>query len=353
MKKLWFDILTPKQAKLFGCISLKLEKRGFDTIVTAREYDYTIPVLKKLGVKFSAVGGYAEGLREKILEEAKRIIELLHIVNDFNALLAFPNPVAARIAFGLGKPYIAFTDSPHSEAPSRLSLPLASAVIFSSCIPKNEVEKYVIRDKTLLVQFNGVDEVEWLKDFSFDISYLRNWELEPYNYVVIRPPEIKASYYKYSKQEVLSFAIKTIEFAIKSGYKVIYLPRYGDDNIAKGFRNAKEVVIPDEGIDGTKVAYYAKAVISGGGTMAREAALLGTPGISIFPSELHVNKCVSAWGFPLWHQTKLDEAYNTIKNILKLSEHEIILYKEHAEKLLRNLESPFEALIKVLEIALR
>jgi len=353
MVKLWFDILTPKQAKLFGHMSLELKRRGFDTVVTAREYDYTIPVLKSFGAEFMVIGRYAVGLREKLLEEAKRIIELLHSVNDFDALLAFPNPVAARIAFGLGKAYIAFTDSPHSEAPSRLSLPLASAVIFSSCIPKSEIEKYVVKDKTLLVQFKGVDEVGWLKDSFFDTNYIRKWGLEPHSYVIIRPPEVKASYYKYGNQDVHNFVIRIIELAIKSGYKVLYLPRYIDDSIAKNFAIREFIVPSSEGVDGTKVAYYARAVISGGGTMAREAALLGTPGISIFPSELHVNKCVSEWGFPLWHLTDLAEAYITIRNILKLPDHEIEFYKERAKELLRSLESPLDALNNVLKAILR
>jgi predicted glycosyltransferase len=351
MAKLWFDILTPKQAKLFGHMSLELMKKGFEVIITARDYEYTLPVLRNIGVNFVVIGKYVEGLREKVLEEARRTIELLQIINDFDILLAFPNPVAARIAFGLGRTYIAFTDSPHSEAPSRLSLPLATAVIFSSCIPKSEIERYVMKDKALLVQFNGVDEIEWLKSFSPDVAYLRKWDLEPFNYVVIRPPEIKASYYKYSDHSVPTFIIKIIELIIKNGYKVLYLPRYNDDNVMKSFKDMKEFIVPKgESVDGTKVAYYAKVVISGGGTMAREAALLGTPAISIFPSELYVNRCVMDWGFPLSHLTDLDEAYNNIKNILKSSVNSIELYKEYVKMLLKNLESPSEALSKVLKM---
>ena len=349
MKRIWIDVLTPKQARLFGAIYHKLKKMGYDAIVTARNYDYTAQVLQKLEINFIIVGGYADDLKGKLIEEAKRTIELLNLLNDFDALLAFPNPVAARIAFGLKRPYIAFTDSPHSEAPSRLALPLATAVISSSCIPKGEIERYIIRDRAVVMQFHGVDEVEWLKDASINTYELKNIGVEPFNYIVIRPPEIKASYYTYGvANTILDFILKLAECAVKRNYKVVYLPRYRDDPLIKRFANEKNIIIPWEGVEGTTLVYYAKFVISGGGTMAREAALIGTPGISLFPGELYVNKCVAEWGFPLIQTNDPEKLNNIVERLFNMREDELNEIKTKAMELLKKLEAPSSTLNQVL-----
>ena len=44
----------------------------------------------------------------------------------------------------------------------------------------------------------------------------------------------------------------------------------------------KKIIIPDEVVDGLNLIWYSDFVISGGGTMNREAAALGVPVYSIF-----------------------------------------------------------------------
>ncbi|MEL9939467.1 MAG: DUF354 domain-containing protein [Ignisphaera sp.] len=348
---IWLDVLTPKQAKLFGHIYLSLRENGYKVILTARNYEYTLSVLRSIGVEYKAVGQYVEGLKEKVVEEAKRMLSLLEILENFDVLIAFPNPVASRIAFGLGKPYIAFTDSPHSKAPSRLSLPLSTAVIFSSCIPREEIEKYIYREGTIIRQFHGVDEVEWLKEFNPDPHYISKWGLEPYEYVVIRPPETKASYYTMQGHNIVALLEKIIAESIAKGYKVFYIPRYKDDPLMHKHEGNPNVIIPSntEDVDASKISYYAKLVITGGGTMAREAALLGTPGLCLFPTRLYVNECVSEWGFPLFHVPEVQKAYETFRHLIDTPANQLEQYKVLAKERIRLLETPSQALKNVLK----
>lgn len=344
LKTLWIDILTPKQARLLGSIASELSSMGYRTIVTARDYDYTIGTLQRMGIDFKTVGGYAYDLREKLVIEARRIIELLDYLEDFDAAIAFPNPVAARISFGLGKPFIAFTDSPHSVAPSRLTLPLARAVIASTCIPQHEIRKYIYRNETIVEQFRGVDEVQWLKDYEPDINAIRELELEPFNYIVVRPPEVRASYYTY--RDTRGEIAKIVEAAMDMGLRVVYLPRYAQDPIVERFRDRKEFVVPSRsvGVEGPTLAFYATAVVTGGGTLAREAALMGTLGISLFPQQLYVNKCVEEFGFPLKQVESSEEALRLIRDAVRDPEK----HKSRSRWLIYSLETPMSALLRVL-----
>jgi predicted glycosyltransferase len=346
LRNIWIDVLTPKQAMLLGSLTIKLISRGYNTILTTRDYDYTQAVLHNLGLKPIVIGRYGSTVLEKLIEDIDRMRKLVELLRDsFDIAIAYPNPVAARIAFGLSKPYIALTDSPHSEAASRLSIPLASYVVFSRCIPEASIEVYVYKEKTKLVQYNGVDEVEWLKDVEPDLGYIKSLELEPYGYVVARPPEVKASYYRYPK--VFNIFKKLIDAVLDIGFKILYLPRYRDDPLIPSLSTRENVVIPsrDRGVIGYHVVYYAVSTITGGGTLAREAALLGTYGISLYPEELYVDKCVRDWGLPLARCRSEEECLKILYSSLRDPEK----YKSYARSVLKSLEKPSDAVFKILE----
>jgi len=84
-------------------------------------------------------------------------------------------------------------------------------------------------------------------------------------------------------------------------------------------------------------------VITGGATMAREAAFHGTLGISLFPGKLVINEVVEEMGFPLKNHVSPSEAYELALKSLK----EKTLYD--VEKLLAELERPNEVVVKEVE----
>jgi len=71
------------------------------------------------------------------------------------------------------------------------------------------------------------------------------------------------------------------------GVKVVLLPRNKaqaaqiKSNWPQWFEGSK-VVVPKEAVDGLNLLWYSDLVVSGGGTMNREAAALGVPVYSIF-----------------------------------------------------------------------
>ncbi len=348
---IWLDVLTPKQAMLFGSMALELMEHGYSITLTARDYDYTFAVLRNLGIRFIPVGRYADIPTDKIVEEAKRIIELVEKIKYFDVLISYPNPVASRISFGLGKPYIAMTDSPHSEAPSRLSLPLAHIVVFSKCIPEESIKPYIVEGKTKLIQYNGVDEIQWIKNFVPNEKYVKSLGLEPYNYIVLRPPEIKASYYRdRSVIHVFEIIVKKI---LEMNITIVYLPRYKDDEIAMKYNHNELFIVPQQsvGILGTNLLYFSLAAISGGGTMSREAALVGTLGISLFPEDLYVDICIRNKGLPLKRYSIsecsdiVDRIISEIRCIIKEPEK----FRSIAKQVVDEMEKPSQTILRLLK----
>jgi hypothetical protein len=186
-----------------------------------------------------------------------------------------------RSAFALNIPIIVTADTPHAEAVNRLTIPLASTLLISEAIPKTLFKKYGPRK---IVQFQGVDEVAWARDSNRQKTFEFKRPL-----IVVRQLEMKAAY-------ALGKVDVTIDVANKlsSLGTVVFLPRYSKPASGK-------LIVMDEFVDSASLAAQSDLVVSVGGTIAREAALQGTPSIVISEfGRIQVNEYLSKKGFPLF-----------------------------------------------------
>ena len=345
---MWLDALTSKQGTLLGFIARELERAGFSTLVTCREYEYTVGSLKRLGIDPIVVGRYSEGdPYDKVLADAERILKLIPIVKEKRPtlLVAYPNPSAARLAYGVGIPYVGITDSPHAEIPSRLSLPLASVILCSKAIDPGDIGRYVFRGNARLVQYEAVDELFWILRSRPNVRYVKSLGLDPRKYVVLRPHEEKATYY-----QGLKVGVDVVKLALtlkREGYDVVLLPRYRSH--LKLIRELNSLGVRPRiirgGYDGVSLTYHAAAVITGGASIAREAALLLTPGLTYYPGRLAINEYVRSKGYPLFNITTNDEALEIIDKHAKSLKPP---YDDIVGKLTKDFEDPMKTLLQTI-----
>ena len=299
------------------------------------------------------IGSYSEGDSiSKVKADIDRMLGLLKIIKEEkpDLLIAYPNPPAARVAYGVGIPYIAITDSPHSEVPSRLSLPLATAVIFSECIPTQEIRKYTYEKASFLMPYGGIDEITWLLRTKPNVNYVRSLGLKEWNYVIIRPHERFATYYKDLVPRVDLHEI--IHALSENDLTAVIIPRYRDHltfaNELK--RKGLRIKIIQEMYDGVSLSFYARCVISGGSTLAREAALLMTEGITYFPKDLYVNKCVMEKGYPLHKALTTDEILDIVERI---PDKKKVRHDEVINKLGQDFEDIIPVILKSIDEVVR
>ncbi len=328
--KVWLDAITAKDALLMVKIAEMLDKKGIPNFITARNYDYTQSILSRHNRTYYDVGRHGgKELSSKLDASIERMKDLKKVANkekpDWHISLS--SPEATRIAFGLGVKIIQLNDAPHSYWVNRLTLPLAKWVIIPLAIPLRKYIDFVPYKK--IITYKGVDEIAWLRDFEPQPNVLAELGLKPRKYIVFRPPEIYASYYptKVETQE-------TIE-QILSYPKVVALPRYQKQKEELSKRD--NVVILPGGLDFQSLLYYSNAVVTGGATISREAALLGVPSVCLFPKPLDIESWLSGLGYPLYK--------NPTKN--KLEE---LLYKPASRKPVTiKLESPIDVIERLLE----
>jgi predicted glycosyltransferase len=107
--------------------------------------------------------------------------------------------------------------------------------------------------------------------------------------VTVRPPAIEAHYHNPEAEVLLDAALNFLTQA--PDVRVILLPR--NDSQARTLRETwgkwitnHKFVIPEHAVDGINLIWFSDLVVSGGGTMNREAAALGVPVYSIFRGKI-------------------------------------------------------------------
>ncbi len=179
------------------------------------------------------------------------------------------------------------------------------------------------------------------------IDYIEYFSLKKENYIVFRCEESKAAYFQelYPSVEPGSTAIGTIINRIRDklpNLDYVVFPRYAEqiDLLSKS-----DVIIPDKSVDTPSLFAYSNAVMTGGGTMGRESALLGTPTVYSFPLELAVSKFIAEKGFPLFHTPNPDELSEMIIKLVntpKMDENIRI-------DLLNEMETPFDGIQRAIK----
>ncbi|TMQ31214.1 MAG: DUF354 domain-containing protein [Nitrospirae bacterium] len=141
-----------------------------------------------------------------------------------------------------------------------------------------------------IVKYPGIKEDVYVPRFVPDPRIRPQLGLQEQDLVVtLRPPASEAHYHNPQSDELFEAAIEFL--SKKPDVKLVALPRNEKQAICLKqrwpdlFSNGK-MRIPEHVVDGLNLIWYSDLVISGGGTMNREAAALGVPVYSIFRGKI-------------------------------------------------------------------
>jgi len=321
--KIWYDACTGKHVRYGVAVAQRLRTSGHEVILTTRKHLDTLALSKLLGEKFKVVGEYSPiSMYSRLKESLKRQLIFCEMFEneppDYG--VSHGSIDLCRVAFGLGVPTISTADAPHATAANKLALPLVDVLITSKAIPPREYENFGVKK---IVQFDGVDEVAWVK----------NCKPRPIKYekplIVVRQMETMASYAKGKLDVTEQIAQKLVSIG-----SVMFIPRYDR-------QPRPALVVPQKFVDSVSLTATADLVISVGGTISREAALQGTPSIVISTfGASYVNNYLSKLEFPLF---TVDPS-----QILKLAKKHIGKKRDVKEQL-KKLENPVDYIEKIVQ----
>lgn len=278
--RIWIDLTNSPHVVIFRPLIPRMEARGHEVVVTAREFAQTIGLLERFGIAFSAVGAHGGGGRlGKMRAAATRTAALARFARRGRFDLAIAHgstdqPPAARLA---GIPQVTMFDYEHAAAMHHLNGRLARRVLVPSAIPESALSRYGIRPPKL-VRYPGLKEEYYLADHTFDPGVRGELGLDATRLVaVLRPPPEVTLYHRGLSDEVFAATLGRLE--ADDAVQVVVLPRVDAQRDAL---RGRDVIVPERPVDGPSLIEAADLVISAGGTMNREAVALGVPAYTPF-----------------------------------------------------------------------
>lgn len=286
--KIWIDVLTPKQANLFSVLVRRLRQRGHEALVTTRRYREVEQLLQIRRTEATAIGAHGGAhLRTKLVESSKRITELAEYAVGKSPDLAISlcSPEAARVAFGLGIPHYALCDSPHAEAVCRLSIPLSRRLFTPKAVPRSAWKRYGIASSNI-IRYNALDPAAWIPVYAPGVDPREGLGLDREKpIVVLRTEEEYASYLLQSATPRNNIVAQLARALRELGVQAVVLPRYEKQVEVLTQELAGIASVLPKVVDAIGLISRASFFLGAGGTMSAEAALMGIPTISCYPSE--------------------------------------------------------------------
>lgn len=312
--KIWIDIVNSPHVRFFNGIIKKLREDGHEVIITARDFSNIHDLLDIFNQEYTSIGDHGVTLEEKLLSSTKRAYELAQFIKDkeIDVAISKHSIEMPRVAFGLGIPNIFILDNEHAIAANKLTLPLISKLIIPEIFDVWNTIKFGM-DPNNIIRYNGTCEVTHLEDFDYNPNILEDLglELQKDKIILMRPEPSLASYLD---ADCTKSVLTPIVEQLKDIADILVIPRFKMQG--ELFEDIPNVHIVKTPVDTFSLMKKADLVIGAGGTMNREAALLGTPVISCYPgSQLSVDTYYINKGL-MNRSTSLDEIITMSKKLL-------------------------------------
>jgi uncharacterized protein len=281
-KKIWIDIDNSPHVPFFKPIIHELKNRGVDVLLTARDTYQVCDLLKFHHIHCEVVGRhYGKNKLLKILGNCLRAVQFLPIITKHRPGLALSHGSRAQVLVCavMGIPSVLMSDYEHSTETGFVK---PNWVLTPEVIPDN----FMSRKRGHTLKYPGLKEEVYIARLRPDPSILRTLGVLPDDIVVtLRPPATEAHYHNPETDKLFAAVLELL--AVHPNIRAVTLPRNARQVadlkqkwaclIASG-----KMIIPTSAVDGLNLIWFSDLVISGGGTMNREAAALGVPAYSIF-----------------------------------------------------------------------
>lgn len=299
-KAIWIDLDNSPHVPLFAPVIRHYREHGVEVILTARDHAQTIELLQihGFGGTFKSIGKHYG--KSKVLK-LNGLISRSYALKTYIKSLKKRRKLRIAVAVSHGSrsmvlaarwlkiPVITMYDYEWTE--SGIFNHFSAKVLVPDAIPDAVLDELGLTvDKR--VKYPGIKEELYVREFSPKPEFRQKllskhgFEGDDEILAVLRPPATTANYHA-AKSETLLDDI--LYFLLNArGVATFIIPRTAQQAglIEKRIANIpdadKKCLILREAVDGLDLTFAADLLISGGGTMNREAALLGVPVYSIF-----------------------------------------------------------------------
>ena len=282
----WIDVCNSPHVLFFRPIVNELQKKDIGVFLTAQDFGQTIALLNLWKLPFVSVGARTgRSLFSKALVTLWRAQGLVKVIRSCAPLVLVSHGsrsavIAARL---LGIPSVTIDDYEHSF--TSINNRLSRLLLFPSYIsdqalkdcgvPLSKVRHYPgFKEEVYLAEFRPVKLID-LGELGVQKEHI---------VVLLRPPATTAHYHRPETSRLFESVVKFL--AEKEGLSIIVLAQNESqrNELSTMLKGKSRFVVSDQVFDGLSLFSSVDVMIGGGGTMNREAALLGIPTYSFFMS---------------------------------------------------------------------
>jgi predicted glycosyltransferase len=299
--RIWIDLTNSPHVNFFAGMITEL-RRDHEVVLTSRPLANTIDLLELNGFSYHVIGKhYGQSKVKKALGFGVRILQLYRFLKGQRPDVAishssFYSPMVGRL---LGIPVIYLNDNEHA-AGNRISFLFADRIMVPEFLDLKKVERQWAKPAKIL-SYPGVKEGVYLWDYSPSSGSFALDDRAGKKVIFVRPEPWTAQYYKGER----NFMDKLL-LDLKVRFKVVLLPR---GEVQEDYYRDKRfagITVLEKSISLSEIMALCDLFIGAGGTMTREAAVLGIPTISIYQDELlDVDRFLMESGFMV-HQPNPD-----------------------------------------------
>jgi uncharacterized protein len=282
--KFWIDMDNAPHVLVLRPIIAELERRGHSVEITARDYGQTLPLLRLYGLKALCVGRHAGKSKvRKYLAFLTRSLRLLAFAagKGFDAAFSHGSRSLVPVARLLGLPLISMQDYEYTSFP-RFIRRWTNTLLVPEVVA---VKLAAAEGMPRTYGYPGLKEDLYIRDFEPDPSFLCELKIDPNRILVLMRPPATMAHYAVRQSETIFY--EALEYlGSLNNVQVLLLPRTIDQGkeleAIRRKHGYPNLVIPEVVYHGPNLIWHSDLVISGGGTMNREAASLNVPVYSIY-----------------------------------------------------------------------
>jgi predicted glycosyltransferase len=285
--RVWVDLTNTAHVLVLRPLVELLERDGHEVTITARPLSHTIELLEGWGHPHTVLGRHGGATRAgKARAAATRIPALARFARGhrFDCALAHGSTDLPPVCRLRRIPNTTMFDYEWATLQHHVNCRLANRVLVPDAIPAERLARYGARPPKL-VRYPGLKEEYYMSDFEPDAAVLAELGVDRERVLcVVRTAPSYALYLHGAENELVTRLLERLE--AEPDAQTVVLTRTSEQRSSLRALGFEGLILPERAVDGRSLVAFADLLVSAGGTMNREAAVLGTPVWSVFEGKL-------------------------------------------------------------------
>jgi uncharacterized protein len=286
--RIWIDLDNSPHAHFFPPLIKRLEEAGYEVVLTARRFGQVEEIVESHGLRCTVIGRHRTPrfFATRALATIVRGVRLTFYGRKNRPAMAVNHGSRAQVlaAWFLRIPVMTIYD--YEFVDSEIFSRMATKLLVPETIPTLTLERRHVNMKKV-IRYPGYKENVYLSGWHNSPGVMDELELDPRRLIItVRPPATWAHYQSPFSDVLFRALVERLRG--DQDAQVVVLPRTQEQGerlkSSYGMRSAP-FRVSDKAVDALSLMAHSDAVLSGGGTMAREAAILGTPAYSLFAGQ--------------------------------------------------------------------